>query len=165
MRKYISGILVIAIMIGIFAASAIGTSAKADAQYDLDDPEQRLAYEMTFLTGSRSMERVAYIVDKSANLTIFSTGKATGIVDVIGDKSIVTDIRIFMYIQRYESGKWKTVYSDNQMFEDQFKATMTRTCTDSSAIIKGYDYQVRFTVYAYRGTTYQQSTGTSPVVR
>lgn len=31
MRKYISGILVIAIMIGIFAASAIGTSAKADA--------------------------------------------------------------------------------------------------------------------------------------
>ena len=48
MRKYISGILVIAIMIGFFAASAAGTSAKADAQYDLDDPEQRLAYEMTF---------------------------------------------------------------------------------------------------------------------
>ena len=76
MRKYISGILVIAIMVGVFAASAAGTSAKADAQYDLDDPEQRLAYEMTFLTGSRSMERTAFIVDKSANLTIFSTGKA-----------------------------------------------------------------------------------------
>ena len=94
MRKYISGILVIAIMIGIFAASAIGTSAKADAQYDLDDPEQRLAYEMTFLTGSRSMERAKYIVDQDADLTIFSTGKATGVVNVIGDKSIVTDIRI-----------------------------------------------------------------------
>lgn len=165
MRKYISGILVIAIMIGVFAASAAGTSAKADVQYDLDDPEQRLAYEMTFLTGSRSMERATYIVDQDADLTIFSAGKATGVVNVIGDEDIVTDIRIFMYIQRYESGKWKTVYSDNQMFTDQFTATMKRTCTDSSAIIKGYDYQVRFTVYAYKGMTYQQSTGTSPVVR
>ena len=164
MRKYISGILVIAIMIGIFAASAIGTSAKADAQYDLDDPEQRLAYEMTFLTGSQSMERVAYIVDKYAKLTLGS-GKAEGIVNVIGDESIVTDIHIFMYIQRYESGKWKTVYSDNQMFAGKYKATMTRICTDSSAIIKGYDYQVRFTVYAYKGTTYQKTTDTSPVVR
>jgi len=164
MRKYISGILVIAIMIGIFAASAIGTSAKADAQYDLDDPEQRLAYEMTFLTGSQSMERVAYIVDKYAKLTLGS-GKAEGIVNVAGDESIVTDIHIFMYIQRYESGKWKTVYNDNQMFTDQFTAKMKRTCTDSSAIIKGYDYQVRFTVYAYNGTTYQKTTGTSPVVR
>ena len=164
MRKYTSGILVIAIMIGIFAASAAGTSAKADAQYDLDDPEQRLAYEMTFLTGSRSMERATYIVDKSATLTLGS-GKAEGIVDVVGDEDIVTDIRIFMYIQRYESGKWKTVYNDNQMFTDQFTATMKRTCTDSSAIKKGYDYQVRFTVYAYKGMTYQQSTGTSPVVR
>ena len=123
MRKYISGILVIAIMIGIFAASAIGTSAKADAQYDLDDPEQRLAYE------------------------------------------IVTDIRIFMYIQRYESGKWKTVYNDTQMFAGENEATMIRTCTDSSAIIKGYEYRVSFSVYAYKGMTYQQSTGTSPVVR
>lgn len=165
MRKYISGILVIAIMIGIFAASAIGTSAKADAQYDLDDPEQRLAYEMTFfLTGSRAMERTAYIVDQDADLTLGS-GKAEGIVDVVGNESIVTDIRIFMYIQRYESGKWKTVYSDNQMFKGQFFATMTRTCTDSSAIIKGYDYRVSFSVYAYKGMTYQQSTGTSPVVR
>lgn len=164
MRKYISCILVIAIMIGVFAASAIGASANADAQYDLDDPEQRLAYEMTFLTGTRSMERAAYIVDKKANLTIFSAGKATGIVKVVGDESIVTDIRIFMYIQRYESGKWKTVYSDNQMFAGKFKANMTRTCTDSSAIIKGYDYRVSFSVYAYKGMTYQQSTGTSPVV-
>ena len=164
MKKYLSGILVIAIMIGIFAASAIGTSAKADAQYDLDDPEQRLAYEMTFLTGSRAMERTAYIVDQDADLTLGS-GKAEGIVDVVGNESIVTDIRIFMYIQRYESGKWKTVYSDNQMFKGQFFATMTRTCTDSSAIIKGYDYRVSFSVYAYKGMTYQQSTGTSPVVR
>jgi len=164
MKKYISGILVIAIMIGIFAASAIGTSAKADAQYDLDDPEQRLAYEMTFLTGSRAMERTAYIVDQDADLTLGS-GKAEGIVDVVRNESIVTDIRIFMYIQRYESGKWKTVYSDNQMFKGQFFATMTRTCTDSSAIIKGYDYRVSFSVYAYKGMTYQQSTGTSPVVR
>ena len=164
MKKYISGILVIAIMIGIFAASAIGTSAKADAQYDLDDPEQRLAYEMTFLTGSRAMERTAYIVDQDADLPLGS-GKAEGIVDVVGNESIVTDIRIFMYIQRYESGKWKTVYSDNQMFKGQFFATMTRTCTDSSAIIKGYDYRVSFSVYAYKGMTYQQSTGTSPVVR
>ena len=164
MKKYISGILVIAIMIGIFAASAIGTSAKADAQYDLDDPEQRLAYEMTYLTGSRAMERTAYIVDQDADLTLGS-GKAEGIVDVVGNESIVTDIRIFMYIQRYESGKWKTVYSDNQMFKGQFFATMTRTCTDSSAIIKGYDYRVSFSVYAYKGMTYQQSTGTSPVVR
>ena len=164
MKKYISGILVIAIMIGIFAASAIGTSAKADAQYDLDDPEQRLAYEMTFLTGSRAMERTAYIVDQDADLTLGS-GKAEGIVVVVGNESIVTDIRIFMYIQRYESGKWKTVYSDNQMFKGQFFATMTRTCTDSSAIIKGYDYRVSFSVYAYKGMTYQQSTGTSPVVR
>lgn len=164
MKKYISGILVIAIMIGIFAASAIGTSAKADAQYDLDDPEQRLAYERTFLTGSRAMERTAYIVDQDADLTLGS-GKAEGIVDVVGNESIVTDIRIFMYIQRYESGKWKTVYSDNQMFKGQFFATMTRTCTDSSAIIKGYDYRVSFSVYAYKGMTYQQSTGTSPVVR
>lgn len=164
MKKYISGILVIAIMIEIFAASAIGTSAKADAQYDLDDPEQRLAYEMTFLTGSRAMERTAYIVDQDADLTLGS-GKAEGIVDVVGNESIVTDIRIFMYIQRYESGKWKTVYSDNQMFKGQFFATMTRTCTDSSAIIKGYDYRVSFSVYAYKGMTYQQSTGTSPVVR
>ena len=164
MKKYISGILVIAIMIGIFAASAIGTSAKADAQYDLDDPEQRLAYEMTFLTGSRAMERTAYIVDQDADLTLGS-GKAEGIVDVVGNESIVTDIRIFMYIQRYESGKWKTVYSDNQMFKGLFFATMTRTCTDSSAIIKGYDYRVSFSVYAYKGMTYQQSTGTSPVVR
>lgn len=164
MKKYISGILVIAIMIGIFAASAIGTSAKADAQYDLDDPEQRLAYEMTFLTGSRAMERTAYIVDQDADLTLGS-GKAEGIVDVVGNESIVTDIRIFMYIQRYESGKWKTVYSDNQMFKGQFFATMTRTCTDPSAIIKGYDYRVSFSVYAYKGMTYQQSTGTSPVVR
>lgn len=165
MRKYISGILVIAIMIGIFAASAIGTSAKEDAQYDLDDPEQRLAYEMTFLTGSLSMERATYIVDKDADLTIFSTGKATGVVNVIGDESIVTDIRIFMYIQRYESGKWKTVYNDNQMFTDQFTATMKRTCTDSSAIIKGYDYRISFIVYAYKGLTYQSTPGTSPVVR
>ncbi len=165
MRKYISGILVIAIMIGIFAASAIGTFAKADAQYDLDDPEQRLAYEMTFLTGSLSMERATYIVDKDADLTIFSTGNASGVVKVVGDESIVTDIHIFMYIQRYESGKWKTVYSDNQMFAGKYKATMTRICTDSSAIIKGYDYQVRFTVYAYKGTTYQKTTDTSPVVR
>ena len=164
MKKYISGILVIAIMIGIFAASALGTSEKADAQYDLDDPEQRLAYEMTFLTGSRAMERTAYIVDQDADLTLGS-GKAEGIVDVVGNESIVTDIRIFMYIQRYESGKWKTVYSDNQMFKGQFFATMTRTCTDSSAIIKGYDYRVSFSVYAYKGMTYQQSTGTSPVVR
>ena len=86
MKKYISGILVIAIMIGIFAASAIGTSAKADAQYDLDDPEQRLAYEMTFLTGSRAMERTAYIVDQDADLTLGS-GKAEGIVDVVGKHS------------------------------------------------------------------------------
>lgn len=164
MRKYISGILVIAIMIGIFAASAIGTSAKADAQYDLDDPEQRLAYEMTFLTGSQSMERVAYIVDKYAKLTLGS-GKAEGIVNVIGDESIVTDIHIFMYIQRYESGKWKTVYSDNQMFANQFTAKMKRTCTDSSAIIKGYDYRISFIVYAYKGLTYQSTPGTSPVVR
>ena len=165
MRKYISGILVIAIMIGVFAASAIGTSAKADTQYDLDDPEQRLAYEMTFLTGSRSMERAKYIVDQDADLTIFSTGKATGVVNVIGDESIVTDIRIFMYIQRYESGKWKTVYNDSQMFTGKYRAIMTRTCTDSSAIIKGYEYRVSFSVYAYKGMTYQQSTGTSPVVR
>lgn len=165
MRKYISGILVIAIMIGIFAAFAIGTSAKADAQYDLDDPEQRLAYEMTFLTGSRSMERAKYIVDQDADLTIFSTGKATGVVNVIGDESIVTDIRIFMYIQRYESGKWKTVYNDTQMFAGENEATMIRTCTDSSAIIKGYEYRVSFSVYAYKGMTYQQSTGTSPIVR
>ena len=164
MRKYISGILVIAIMIVIFAASAIGTSAKADAQYDLDDPEQRLAYEMTFLTGSQSMERVAYIVDKYAKLTLGS-GKAEGIVNVIGDESIVTDIHIFMYIQRYESGKWKTVYSDNQMFANQFTAKMKRTCTDSSAIIKGYDYRISFIVYAYKGLTYQSTPGTSPVVR
>lgn len=164
MRKYISGILVIAIMIGIFAASAIGTSAKADAQYDLDDPEQRLAYEMTFLTCSQSMERVAYIVDKYAKLTLGS-GKAEGIVNVIGDESIVTDIHIFMYIQRYESGKWKTVYSDNQMFANQFTAKMKRTCTDSSAIIKGYDYRISFIVYAYKGLTYQSTPGTSPVVR
>ena len=148
MRKYISGILVIAIMIGFFAASAAGTSAKADAQYDLDDPEQRLAY----------------IVDKYAKLTLGS-GKAEGIVNVVGDEDIVTDIRIFMYIQRYESGKWKTVYNDNQMFANQFTAKMKRTCTDSSAIIKGYEYRVSFSVYAYKGMTYQQSTGTSPVVR
>lgn len=164
MRKYISGILVIAIMIGIFAASAAGTSAKADAQYDLDDPEQRLAYEMTFLTGSPSMERASYFINRNATLTLGS-GKAEGRVEIECYKDIVTDIRIFMYIQRHESGKWKTVYSDNQMFADQFTATMKRTCTDSSAIIKGYDYRVSFSVYAYKGMTYQQSTGTSPVVR
>lgn len=164
MRKFISGILVIAIMIGVLAASAIGTSAKADAQYDLDDPEQRLAYEMTFLTGSRSMERATYIVDKRAKLTLGS-GEAEGTVSVVGDESIVTDIRIFMYIQRYESGKWKTVYNDTQMFAGKFTATMTRTCTDSSAIIKGYDYRISFIVYAYKGLTYQSTPGTSPVVR
>ena len=58
-----------------------------------------------------------------------------------------------------------SIDSDNQMFKGQFFATMTRTCTDSSAIIKGYDYRVSFSVYAYKGMTYQQSTGTSPVVR
>lgn len=165
MKKYISCILVIAIMIGIFAVSATGASAKTAAQYDLDDPEQRLAYEMTFLTGSRSMERSSYIIDKDANLTIFSSGRATGVVNAVGDENIVTDIRIFMYIQRYESGRWNTVYNDTQMFAGEYTATMTRTCTDSSAIIKGYDYRVSFTIYAYKGMTYQSTTGTSPVVR
>ncbi len=164
MKKYISCILVIAIMIGIFAVSATGASAKTAAQYDLDDPEQRLAYEMTFLTGSRSMERSSYIIDKDAEL-ILGSGMAEGRVSAVGVESIVTDIRIFMYIQRYESGRWNTVYNDTQMFAGEYTATMTRTCTDSSAIIKGYYYRVSFTIYAYKGMTYQSTTGTSPVVR
>lgn len=156
--------LVVAIMIGIFAMSAIGTAAKTGTQYDLDDPEQRLAYEMSLVTGRPAVERAKYILRHNAELTL-GAGKADGSVTVKGDSKIVTDLHIFMYIQRYESGKWKTVYSDNEMFKGQFYVTMKKTCTDSSAIIKGYDYRISYTIYAYKGMTYQQSTGTSPVVR
>lgn len=163
MKKHISAILVLAIMIGIFSVFSFGSSANTANQYDLDDPEQRLAYEMTFVTGTQTFARASYLRSHSAELLI-TQGKAEGTVDVVGVSGTVTGIRIFMYIQRYVSGKWTTVYDDNEYFA-KYYATMDETYIDSTAFITGYDYRISYTIYAYKGSTYQRTAGTSPIVR
>lgn len=163
MKRSIASILFVAIICGILSAFSFGTAAQTEKEYDLDDPEQRLAYEMTFVTGTPLYERASNISDHYAKISL-GTGSIKGTVYAEGT-SAVTDIRIFMYIQKYESGKWKTIYDDTYLYEDRNSATMIRTFTDSKVIVKGYDYRVSYTIYAHKGAPYQSVSGASAVVR
>ena len=164
MKKIISVFLAAVVCASMFAVPSFGAFAEETSSVpDLDDPEQRLAYELSFVQGELSRERVVYLTSHEASITVSSGGTVTGEGTAIGLEGTVTSLRFFLYIQRYESGKWKTV-DNNTTLVSGSEGEASIVCSDPTKIISGYDYRISYTVYAYRYNTYQSFTGNSSTV-
>lgn len=164
MKKIISVFLAAVVCASMFAVPGFGAFAEETSSApDLDDLEQRLAYELSFVQGELSRERVVYLTSHKATITLSSGGTVTGEVSAKGLADTVTSLRFFLYIQRYESGKWKTV-DNNTTLVSGYEGEASIVCSDSTKIISGYDYRISYTVYAYRYNTYQSFTGNSSTV-
>ena len=164
MKKIISVFLAAVVCASMFAAPGFGVFAEETSSVpDLDDPEQRLAYELSFVQGDLSRERVVYLTSHEASITVSSGGTVTGEGTAIGLADTVTSLRFFLYIQRYESGKWKTI-DNNTTLVSGFEGEASIVCSDPTKIISGYDYRISYTVYAYKYNTYQSFEGNSGTV-
>ena len=149
MKKFISVFLAAVVCASMFAVPVFGAFAEETSSVpDLDDPEQRLAYELSFVQGELSRERVVYLTSHKATITLSSGGTVTGEVSATG---------------LAESGKWKTV-DNNTTLVSGYEGEASIVCSDSTKIISGYDYRISYTVYAYRYNTYQSFTGNSRTV-
>lgn len=164
MKKIISVFLAAVVCASMLAVPVFGAFAEETSSVpDLDDPEQRLAYELSFVQGELSRERVVYLTSHEGSITVSSGGTVTGDVNATGLADTVTSLRFFLYIQRYESGKWKTV-DNNTTLVSGYDGSASIVCSDPTKIISGYDYKILYTVYAYKNNTYQSFTGDSNIV-
>lgn len=77
-------------VVPVFGAFAEETSSVPD----LDDPEQRLAYELSFVQGELSRERVVYLTSHYATITLSSGGTVTGEGHATGLANTVTSLFI-----------------------------------------------------------------------
>jgi hypothetical protein len=66
------------------------------------------------------------------------------------------EVWIFLYLERYENGRWVTVGSWSK-----FSYTYYAYLEGFKSVASGYVYRVRGSYYAWSGTSYEQVTGYS----
>ena len=100
-----------------------------------------------------------YASSATAGLKI-SSGKATVSGSVIGYSHIADKITMYVYLQRYENGTWKTVESFYENFA-HYRGTLEETVQIDS----GYVYRVKGSFYVYDNSNFEHITKYSATIR
>lgn len=99
--------------------------------------------------------RLTYINFISTSMYPSSSGiTASGYISAY--PGVVDEVWIFLYLERYENGRWVTVGSWSK-----FSYTYYAYLEGFKAVASGYVYRVRGSYYAWSGTSYEQVTGYS----
>ncbi|MDW7657853.1 MAG: hypothetical protein SCM11_11855 [Bacillota bacterium] len=75
---------------------------------------------------------------------------------ILGYPGITDEVWIFLYLERYENGRWVTVGSWSE-----FAYTYFAYLEGFKSVASGYYYRVRGSYYAWSGNSYEQITGYS----
>ena len=79
--------------------------------------------------------------------TISSAGTANLLTRVSGYESLTTRVSVYVYLQKYQNGTWKTINSCSQA-----TSASSLTLTKSVAVEKGYRYRMKVSSYVYSGS-------------
>lgn len=160
MKKAITLLIVVALFVTMSYSNAFISNAQEN---NLDTPEKRAAYEQSFIHGTQAFERINYVPSITKTFSINSAGTATGTLDVTGLKDKVTSLTLFLYIERYDSGRWKVIENKVVTF-NSYQGNAGISCSDATKLLKNKDYRLEYNIYAYHGSLYQKVTGNSDTV-
>lgn len=92
--------------------------------------------------------RWSYTSSTITDLSISTSGSATGTAKLTGYQGTTTKVITYLYLEQYANGSWSTIQSWSQT-DDSYRATLQGTYNVS----KGYKYRVKASYYAYSGSS------------
>jgi len=104
--------------------------------------------------------KFAYTNSTTTTMTISSSGKATVVGSITGYQGLTTSVDIFLYLQQYKNGSWVTVGSWYKTF-NSYQGTLSGTMN----VTKGYDYRLKASYYANKGSAWENIVSYSKTVR
>ena len=92
-------------------------------------------------------------------LSISTSGTATAVGIITGYQGITTSVSICLYLQQYKNGSWTTINSWYNSY-----STYRGTLQGTASVLKGYQYRVQTSYYAYSGSSYENIVSYSSTV-